>query len=208
MIDERGAPRSSVPAVSQSRSELATPASQPRSWARNLTRWLVGSLVAVGLMIGIVVWGLDPDRTNYLAAASWHDWTVRLETVNCVSIRAAVYDRKPYSERDLAEAVTDILKIKKVLLDQNDVTCPWGLDATVVPRLDTGISYNGFWSRYLVSVGICEKQADGQLNPSRCLSKSIDVFTPRVSPPRLFQIGLVGLVRPQARELEAFLVSK
>jgi hypothetical protein len=208
VTEQQGSPRTSVPAVSQSRSETAPPASQPRLLVGSWIRWSAGTLLAIGLIIGILVWGVDPDPTRYLAASSWHSWAVKLGTVNCVSIKRAVYDEKPYSERDLAEAVTDILKIKTVLLDANDTTCPWGLSATVVPRTDTAISYNGLWSRYLVSMGICEKPADGRLNPNRCLNKEIDVFTPRVSPHKLFQIGLVGLARPQSREFEAFQVSK
>jgi hypothetical protein len=206
--DQQGGRRSSVPAVSQSISDPALPAPQPRPSVRSWARWGIGTLLAVGLIVGTVVWGVDTDPARYLAASSWHDWTVRLETVNCVSIRSAKYDRKPHAERDLAEAVTDILKIKTVLLDANDTMCPWGLDANVVPGIDTAISYNGLWSRYLVSMGICEKEADGQLNPNRCLNKNIYVFTPRVSPHNLFRIGLVGLAKSQARKFEPFQVSK
>lgn len=197
-----------MPAVSQSRFKSPQLALQPSLFARSKAWWGAAMLLTVGFVVGIVVWGVDPDPNRYVAASSWEDWTVRLETVSCVSIRRAVYDRKPYSDPDLTQAIVDVLRIKTVLVDADDRTCPWGFSATVIPRMETEIKYNGYWARYLVSIGICEKEANGKLNPSRCLNKSIYVFTPRVSPHNLFRIGLVGLARPQARELEAFQLSK
>jgi hypothetical protein len=206
VTDQERKPRSSVPAVSQSRS--GSPQLKPSPFARRKAWWGAAILLMIGYVVGIVVWGVDPDPNQYTAASSWSDWTVKIDTVSCVSVNPIYYDAKPYSGPDLTQAIIDILKIKTVLISADETTCPWGLSASAESRIDTAIRYNGYWARHLVSMAICEKEANGRLNPSRCLYRTIHVFNPRVSPYNLFRIGLVGLARPQARELEAFQLSK
>jgi hypothetical protein len=207
VIEQQGKPAASVPAALQSRSGPPPLAPQPGLFARSKARWGIAMLLTTGFVAGIVVWGVDPDPNRYMAASSWTDRTVRLETVSCVSVRWLMYDGKPYWEPDLTAAIADILKIKTVF-GADDTTCPWSFSGAAEPRTNTEIKYNGYWARYTVSVGICEKGADGHFNPSRCLNKTVYVFTPRVSPWNLFRIGLTGLARPQARDLEAFQLSK
>lgn len=164
-------------------------------------------MFAIGYSVGGLIWGIDPDPNQYVAASYWNDWTVRLEDVSCVSVKHMMLNGKPYSDPDLTQAITDILKIKTVL-GGDDTTCPWGLSGSAESRIETAIAYNGHWSRHLVPLGICEIGADGQMNASRCFSRQVHVFTPRVSPHNLFRIGLTGMARAQEREFEAFQMSK
>jgi hypothetical protein len=168
--------------------------------------WSVTAILLVSLVVGLVVWGIDPDPNQFLAAASTNDSAVRIDGVSCLSIdpNKVVFDQKDYWDPKLVEAIVDTLSIKAVLFNADYATCPWGFSVTVVPRTIPAVRYNGQFARYLVSIGICERTPDGRMNPNKCLSKNIYVFNPRVEPHELFSLALVGLARPQASELEAF----
>jgi hypothetical protein len=168
--------------------------------------WSVAVVLLVGLVVGLVVWGIDPDPNQFLAAAALNDSAVRVDGVSCLSIdpHKVVFDQKDYFDPKLVETIVDILSIKTVLFNANYATCPWGFSVTVVPRTIYAVRYNGRFARYLVSIGICERTVNGRMNPNKCLSKNVYVFNPRVEPHELFLLALVGLARPQASELEAF----
>jgi len=169
--------------------------------------WSVTVVLLVGAVVGSVVWGVDPDPSQFLAAASLNDSAVRIEEVSCLAIDSnrVVFDQKDYWDPKLVEAIVDILSIKTVLLDTAYATCPWSFFIVVVPKLIFAVRYDGLFARYLVSIGICERNVEGSINPNKCLSKNIYVFNPRVETHELFSIALVGLARPQASKWEAFL---
>lgn len=206
MIDRQDGSKGSVPAVSQSGSYAEEPAPQRHSFAKNKASWGAAILLAAGFVVALYVWGVDTDRDQFLAVAAQNDATVQIGGVSCVSIdpHQVVVDRKDYSDSGLAEAIVDILSIKTVMFSANDTTCPWMFGITVVPKLEPAVRYNGQFARYLVSIAICEKRANGSVNPNRCRSKNVYVFNPRVAPHDLFLIALVGLAKPQATEWEAF----
>jgi hypothetical protein len=156
------------------------------------------------------IWALatyEPDFwTEYMAAASQNQSAVRIDRVGCLSIRPhqVVFDRKDYSDPKLVEAIVEILSIKTVLFNADYATCPWDFFVTGIPGTGFAVRYYGQPARYLVSIGICERFANGSVNPDKCFDKNIYVFNPRVEPHELFSIALVGLARPQAREWEMF----
>jgi hypothetical protein len=168
--------------------------------------WGVTVVLLVGLVVGLVVWGVDPDPGEFLAAASLNQSAVRIDGVSCLSIdpNQVVFDQKDYWDPKLVETIVDILSIKMVLFNADYATCPWGFSVVVVPKTIPAVRYNGQFARYLVSIGICERTVEGSMNPNECLSKNIYVFNPRVETHELFSLALVGLARPQTSELEAF----
>jgi hypothetical protein len=167
--------------------------------------WIVPGVFLVGLVVGLVVWGIDPDPNQFLAAASLNDSKVRIDGVSCLSIdpHQVVFDQKDYSDPKLVEAIIDILSIKNVLFNADYATCPWGFFLVVVPKTIVAVRYNGQFARYLVAIGICERAVNKSMNPNRCLSKNIYVFNPRVETHELFSLALAGLARPQVSELDA-----
>ena len=90
--------------------------------------WSLTSVLLVGLIVGLLVWDLDPDTDQLLAAASLHDSSVRIESVHCLAIdpHKVVFDEKDYWDPQLAAAIVDILSIKSVLFDADYATCPLG----------------------------------------------------------------------------------
>jgi hypothetical protein len=164
-------------------------------------------LFVICFSIGATIWGIDPDWENFIAASSKAGRPIKIDDVSCVSLRRVMYDTKPYPDHGLVESIGETFKIKTVLLEADDMTCPWGLSANALPWTSTAVTYNGLLTRYIVSIGICEKEADGRLS-DRCLQKEMHVFSPRVAPRDLFRIGLVGLARPQTVQTEAFRVGK
>jgi hypothetical protein len=167
--------------------------------------WGVIALLLVGLVLGLVVWG-DPDPNQFLAAALLNDSSVRIDHVSCLSVdpHKVMFDQKDFSDPKLVESIVGTLSISAVSFNANYAKCPWSFFAVVVPRWTFGVRYNGHFARYLVSIGICERNVDGSINPNKCLSKNIYVFNPRVEAHDLFSIGLVGLARTQANQWEAF----
>jgi len=158
------------------------------------------------LVVGLVVWGVDPDPNQFLAAVSLNYSTVRIDDVSCLSIdpHKVVFDQKDYWDPKLVEAIVDTLSINPVLFNADYATCPWGFFVTVVPRTIPAVRYNGQFARYLVSIGVCERTLNGSMNPNKCINKNIYVFNPRVEPHELFSLALVGLAKPQASKFEAF----
>jgi hypothetical protein len=53
-------------------------------------------VLLVALIVGLVVWGIDPDPSQFLAAASLNDSAVRIDGVSCLSIdpHKVVFDQK------------------------------------------------------------------------------------------------------------------
>jgi hypothetical protein len=170
--------------------------------------WIPTVVLLVALVVGLVVRGVDPDPSQFLAVASQNDSAIRIDHVSCLSIdpHKVVFDRKDYWDPKLVESIGHTLLIKPVLLNADYATCPWGFFGTVVPGTVFAVRYKGGFARYLVSIGICERTVKGSMNPNKCLSKNIYVFNPRVEPLELLSLALVGLARPQANEWEAFQV--
>jgi hypothetical protein len=168
------------------------------------TSWGAAMLLTIGLIVGLLVWGIDPDPDNFLAAASQGESTIAVDGVSCLWIKQVMYDAKDYSDPKLPEAIVDILSIKTILPDADYAACRWGFDIAVVPKTEPHVRYNGQPARYLVSIAICDRTVDGRMNPNKCLSKNVYVFTPRVAPHDLFLIALDGLARRQTSEWESF----
>ena len=183
-------------------------ASRPYPLVNRIALGIVLALLAVGLPAGCFLWGVDPDSSQFLAATSHNYATISIDHLDCVSVDDVKVDTREFSDPRLADAVTDILGIAPVLFNADYRACPWGLYLTVVPGLEPAVRYNGLFARYLVSIDICARSADGKANPAKCASKNIYVFTPRVDPHDLFRIALIGLKRPQSREWETFQVKR
>jgi len=85
-------------------------------------------VLLVGLVVGLVVWGVDPDPNQFLAAVSLNYSTVRIDDVSCLSIdpHKVVFDQKDYWDPKLVEAIVDTLSINPVLFNADYATCPWG----------------------------------------------------------------------------------
>jgi hypothetical protein len=204
MVDQQsGTTKSSVPSVPLGRSDAEAPALRPSLWMSK-TSWGIAILLTLGLIVGLWVWGVDPDPDNFLAAAAVNDSAIAVDSVSCLWIKQVMYDEKDYSDPELPEAIVNILSIKTILPSADYATCRWGFGITVVPGIVSAVRYNGQFARYLVSIDICDRTIEGRINPNSCLSKNIYVFTPRVAPHDLFLIALDGLVKPQASEWEAF----
>ena len=165
-------------------------------------------MLTIGAAIGGVIWGIDPYPGHFLAASSQAYSTIALDRVNCVSTDRVMYDAKDFSDPKLADVVSDTLGIKTVLFNAEYAACPWGLSLTIVPGIETEVSYNDFFARYLVSVAVCERTVEQRMNPSKCVNKNIYVFTPRVTPHDLFWVALIGLKKQQTSKWEAFLVKR
>jgi len=163
----------------------------------------------------VVAWALlmyEPDFSGeYRAAASQNQGAFRTSDVSCVSIerhKGVIYDQKEYADPLLAQAITDVLSIKNVFFDAGVATCPWHFGVTAITGRDYAVTYNGEFARYLVSIALCERTSDGRANPNACLSKNIYVFNRSIEPHQLFVLALIGLVRSQATEWEAYRVKK
>jgi hypothetical protein len=206
MIDQQGGIKSSVPAVSPAKPRAEGAVRPSPSLRMSKTSWAVSMLLAIGLVVGILVWGVDPDPYNFVAATSLGYSTIPVDRVDCLAINPhqVVYKQKDYSDPKLPEAVADILKIKTILPGADYEACRWGLGITVVPETDPAVRYNGQIAQYLVSIHICERTPDGLMKANDCLSKNIYVFNPRVAPHDLFLIALDGLAKPQTNKWEMF----
>jgi hypothetical protein len=166
---------------------------------------------AVALSAGLVVvvlllWSADRGRNEFLAAAALNQSVVRLEGVSCLAIdrHQVVFDQQAYSDPDLVQEISNILKVKTVVFGADYATCPWSFSVVVVPGQVHAVRFNGQPATRLISIDICERTSAGRVNPNRCLSKNIYVFKSRAEPHDLFSIALVGLARPQANEWEMF----
>lgn len=207
-MSEPQAPKEgSVPSVPKVKHRGAARASQPYPLVNRIALGIVLALLAVGLPIGCFMWGIDPDPRNFVAASDFNYARISIDGLNCVSVEPLAYDAKEFSDSKLSDAVVEILGIKTVLFGADFEACPWGLDLTVLSGLDLTLAYDGFFSRYRVSVAICARSADGKMT-NDCVSKDIHVFTPRVDPHDLLRIALIGLRKTQARRMEPFLVKR
>jgi hypothetical protein len=161
----------------------------------------------------VAIWALEtyePDfSAEYLAVASQDAVGLRLSEVSCVSIDRAevVFDGKEYADPKLAEAITDVLTIKKVVFDADEATCPWYISITGISGRDYNVMYGNKVARYLVAITICVRHSDPRA-ASVCNNKNIYVFNRRVEPHKLFLLALVGLARSQTAEWELYQVSK
>lgn len=146
------------------------------------------------------------DTYRNVVAASRLQSEFRIDSVSCLSIspHKVVFDQKDYWDPKLIEEIVHVLSIKSVLLDADYGTCRWGFFATVVPGIITAVRYQDQLARYLVSIGICERTVDGLMNPNKCLTKNVYVFSAHREPGELFHLGLVGLARSQTNEWEVF----
>jgi hypothetical protein len=165
------------------------------------------AVAGFGLTVGLVFFFyLDTDE--FLAVVSLRYSTINYEKVNCLSIdpHKVVVDGAEYADPELPESISNVLSIRNVLSNADFATCPWGFFVTAVPGTIFAVRYGVRPALYLVSIGICERRADGRLNPDKCVNKNVYVFNWRVAPHELFSIGLIGLSRPQTEEWEAFKV--
>ena len=145
-----------------------------------------------------------------LGAASTNQAYVSVADVNCLAIEPhkVVFAQKDYWNPKLPEEIVDRLGIKTVLLNADYAACPWSFFATVVPGTVSAVRYNDEAAQYLVSIGICQRNVDGSINPNKCLNKNIYVFNSRLvlhsrpDPLALFSLALDGLATRQTNEWE------
>jgi hypothetical protein len=114
-------------------------------------------------------------------------------------------NRKDYFDPALAKSIADTLSIKRILLDAAYSECPWTFFAVVVPGTTSGMFDGFFPAQYLVSVGICERTDDKNVNPNKCVNKNVYVFNWRVKPHDLFRIGITAL-KPETKDKKEFIV--
>jgi hypothetical protein len=203
MNEPQGEPRASVPATPVKPPQVAISLLSPL-FRMNARSWLGAILIAIVLVVVSLVWG-DPDRKNFLAVASLNFATIPIESINCLAINphGVVYDQKDFSDPKLPEAIAAALGIKTILPGADYAACRWGIDLTVIAKGDPHVRYNGDFSRYLVSIAICERSPDGRMTDD-CISKNVYVFNPRVAPHDLFLIALDGLALRQTQEWQVF----
>ena len=204
MSEPQGERKASVPAVAVKPPRVDIPVLSPifRMSARS---WLGAIVVAIVLVVVSLLWG-NPDRENFLAAASPNFAKFPIESVNCLAINpdGVIYDRKNFSDPKLPQAIADALGIKTILPGADYAACPWGIDIAVIAQTDPHVRYDGDFSRYLVSIAICERSPpDGRMTDD-CISKNIYVFNPRVAPHDLFLIALDGLALRQTQDWQVF----
>ena len=183
-------------------------AARPYSLVNRVALGIVIALLAVGVPVGCFLRGTDPDPRHFLAASSPGEAAIYVTGLSCASVDKVMYDAKEFSDPELAGAVTEILGVKTVLFNASYEACPWGLYLGALSGIDPHIGYDGLFSRFQVSVHMCERTADRRPRPDRCTSKEIYVFTPRVAPHDLFRIALIGLQRPYVSKDELFQVEK
>ena len=205
MSEPRVPKEGSVPSVSQGGRRAATPASQPYPLVNRIALGIVLALLAIGLPIGCVMWGIDPDPRNFVAASTTNYARFYIDSVSCVSVDRLRYDSKEFFDPKLPDAAADILGIKTVLFNADYEACPWALFMDINPVLNlTGV---GYFTRYKIHVGICARSADGK-GTDKCIYKIIHVFTPRVQPHDLVRIALAGLAQPQFHKADLLLVKR
>jgi hypothetical protein len=163
------------------------------------------SVLLVGFVVALYASGVGSDPDQLLAAVSINHKEISVNLLSCLSIDShkVVFDRKDYWDQKLAGEIADKLSVKAVLLNADYAACRWDFSATVVPGEESAITYNGEAAQYLVSIGVCERAANGSMIAGACLDKNVYVFNRRVEPHDLFSLALVGLARSQADEWES-----
>lgn len=175
-------------------------------YSRKRVLWLGGGASLLGLLVASFVWGVDPEPSKLVAAASLNQSRVRLADVNCLSIEPAhvVFNKTIYDDSRLVELIAKSLSIEKISFDTSYSACHWGMRISGEEKRILAVRYDGMIARALVSLGICERKSDGRMNPDMCLSKNIYVFSPRVEVRDLMAIALEGLAMQQVNEWIAF----
>jgi hypothetical protein len=165
------------------------------------------AISVTALVIGLVVLFLEWPPSEFRAAASTNYSTIDYEKVTCLSINSqrVTIEGRRYSDPLLAKSMTDILSIKRILLDAAYSECPWDFFVVVSPGTDFAVLDGVLPAHYTMAIGVCERTSDGRPNASNCVNKDVYVFNWRVKPHDLFRIGLVGL-RPETKEKEEFKV--
>jgi|SRR5581483_2868551 len=165
------------------------------------------AMSVASLIIGLVVLFLEWPVNEFRAIADLNYSTIDYDKVTCLSIDShrVIYNGKDYPDPALAKSIANILSIKRVLPDATYSECPWKFFVVVVPGT-TSDMFDGFLpAQYLISVGICERINDEQVNPGNCVNKNVYVFNWSVKPHDLFRIGLTAL-RPETQDMEVFKV--
>jgi hypothetical protein len=206
VTDPQVSSKTSVPTVSPN--AIKPEATEPRAFLSSARKASLGAaiILTIGLIGGLFIWGIDPDPSNFVAVAAADHPRIPIDRVSCLAIgpHDVVYDRKAYLDPGLPEAIGNALSIRTVLPGADCWACRWGFDFTVVPKVEHSVAYYGLPAQYLVSVAICERFLNGRMNPSKCVSKNIYVFTPRVAPHDLLLIALDGMAKKQKDEWELF----
>ena len=168
--------------------------------------WSVAVVTVAVLVVASAALRDDGLPGKLRAAVSQSSSDIRIYGLRCLSVdpHNVVVDQKQYSDPRLVETIVDILSIKTVLLEADNMTCPWGFFVTVVPGLVSAVRLHGEPARYLVSIGVCERKPGGALNPGKCLNKNVYVFNSDVEPHGLLSVALVGLARSQTQAWEVF----
>jgi hypothetical protein len=174
--------------------------------------WGLAAVLSIGFALIIMLLGNEAKSNQFLGAASRLQTYVSIASISCLSIEPhkVVFDRKEYWNPKLPEEIVDRLGIKTVLLNADYAACPWSFFATVVPGTVPAVRYNDQAAQYLVSIGICQRNLDGSINPNKCLTKNIYVFNSglvlysRPDPIELFSLALDGLASPQTNNWEMF----
>jgi len=166
----------------------------------------------MGFALIIMLLGNELNPNPLLGAASRGQTYVSIASINCLSIEPhkVVFDRNEYWNPKLPVEIADRLGIKTVLLNADYAACPWSFFATVVPGTVSTVQHYGEAAQYLVSIGICQRNVDGSINPNKCLTKNIYAFNSRLvlysrpDPLELFSLALDGLASSQTDDREMF----
>lgn len=163
-------------------------------------------IILVGLTATLVAQQLGQNSSRLTFAASQLQSEIRIEGINCLSVTSSrvVFDRKEYWDPQLVDAISTAFSIKSILVDADYAACPYGFFETVVPGAIPAVRYHERSAQYLISLGICQRRADGSMNPSKCVTKNVYVFDATVEPSQLFRLGLAGLAKPQAEKWNVF----
>jgi hypothetical protein len=171
------------------------------------------AIAAWGLVAACVaIWAIEmyePDfSSEYLAVSVRGREDIRLSDVSCVSLnpRDLVFDEKQFADPRLAEGITALLSIKNVFLEADVLTCPWHFAATGISGRDSSVRYGEKFSRYQISIRICEQK--DRTNSDRCVAKTIHVFNRNIERHNLLLLAIVALARPQSEEWEVYRVGK
>ena len=162
------------------------------------------AVLAGGLVVGVIVAALEKYLDEVVAAVSTNFSRIDYSKVTCVSIgpHGLTREGKDTPDPKLANSITDILSIKTVLYGAAYSECPWDFFINATSG-DLGIHYGAVSPQYTLAVGICERIDDRRLDPGKCLSKNVYVFSPFVRLHDLFRIAVIGL-KPETQDMRPF----
>lgn len=132
---------------------------------------------------------------------------ISMKEVNCLSVdpHKIIFNRAEYDASAVMKLIDEVLSIQPTLLESQQAICPWVFSAAILENANFGVKHNGRPAKYLVSVGVCASRPGKQvLDPNKCLSKNVYIFSSRLPVPTLFKLGLIGLGRLQDKQSNAW----